>query len=150
LRQRAATLVLTIAAALAAPALAAPRVLLYATDDTPQLRAAQRGVREALGATPIVEIPAGDSGARLKAAAHEDPDAAIVTLGPQAAMRAVRDAPLLAAIDCMSTQAGASAQAVPAAIPWSNNSPGCGDRCRTHAISGCCTIRRRTSSSSMR
>lgn len=117
LRQRAATLVLTIVAALAAPALAAPRVLLYATDDTPQLRAAQRGVREALGATPVVEIPVGDTGARLKAAAHEDPDAAIITLGPQAAMRAARDAPLLAAIDCMSTQAGASAQAVPAAIP---------------------------------
>src|SRR6185295_5040707 len=117
LRQRAATLVLTIAATLAAPALAAPRVLLYATDDTPQLRAAQRGVREALGTTPIVEIPTGDAGARLKAAAHEDPDAAIITLGPQAAMRAARDAPLLATIDCMSTQAGASAQAVPAAIP---------------------------------
>jgi len=117
LRQRAATLVLTIVAALAAPALAAPRVLLYATDDTPQLRAAQRGVREALGTTPIVEIPTGDAGARLKAAAHEDPDAAIITLGPQAAMRAARDAPLLATIDCMSTQAGASAQAVPAAIP---------------------------------
>ena len=117
LRQRAATLVLTIVAALAAPALAAPRVLLYATDDTPQLRAAQRGVREALGATPVVEIPTGDAGARLKAAAHEDPDAAIITLGPQAAMRAARDAPLLATIDCMSTQAGASAQAVPAAIP---------------------------------
>ena len=117
MRQRAATLVLTIVAALAAPALAAPRVLLYATDDTPQLRAAQRGVREALGTTPIVEIPTGDAGARLKAAAHEDPDAAIITLGPQAAMRAARDAPLLATIDCMSTQAGASAQAVPAAIP---------------------------------
>ncbi|HEV7412770.1 MAG TPA: ABC transporter substrate binding protein [Casimicrobiaceae bacterium] len=117
MRQRAATLVLTFAAALAASALAAPRVLLYATDDTPQLRAAQRGVREALGATPIVEIPAGDAGARLKAAAHEDPDAAIITLGPQAALRAARDAPSLAAVDCMSTQAGASAQAVPAAIP---------------------------------
>jgi putative ABC transport system substrate-binding protein len=117
LRQRAATLVLTIAAALAASALAAPRVLLYATDDTPQLRAAQRGVREALGATTIVEIPAGDAGARLKAAAREEPDAAIITLGPQAAMRAARDAPSLAAVDCMSTQAGASAQAVPAAIP---------------------------------
>jgi putative tryptophan/tyrosine transport system substrate-binding protein len=117
LRLRAATLVLTIAAALAAPALATPRVLLYATGDTPQLRAAQRGVREALGATPIVEIPAGDAGARLNAAAHEDPDAAIITLGPQAAMRAAREAPSLATVDCLSTQAGTGAQAVPAAIP---------------------------------
>ncbi len=117
MRQRAATLVLTIAAALAAPALAAPRVLLYATDDTPQVRAAERGVREALGATPVVEIPAGDAGTRLKAAAHEDPDAAIITLGPQAAVRAARDAPSLAAVDCMSERAGTSAQAVPAAIP---------------------------------
>jgi putative ABC transport system substrate-binding protein len=117
LRLRAATLVLTIAAALAAPALAAPRVLLYATGDTPQLRAAQRGVREALGATPIVEIPAADAGARLSAAAHEDPDAAIITLGPQAAMRAAREAPALATVDCLSSQAGAGAQAVPAAIP---------------------------------
>ncbi|HEX4525055.1 MAG TPA: ABC transporter substrate binding protein [Casimicrobiaceae bacterium] len=117
MRQRAATLVMTITAALAASALAAPRVLLYATDDTPQLRAAQRGVREALGATPIVEIPAGDAGARLKAAAHEYPEGAIITLGPQAALRAARDAPALAAIECMSIQASASAQAVPAAIP---------------------------------
>src|ERR1700681_2503619 len=107
LRQSAAKLVLTIAAAFAAPALATPRVLLYATDDTPQLRAAQRGVREALGATPIVEIPAGDAGARLNAAAHEDPDAAIIALGPQAAMRAAREAPSLATVDCLSTQAGA-------------------------------------------
>lgn len=117
MRLRAATLVLTIAAALAAPALATPRVLLYSTGDTPQLRAAQRGVREALGATPIVEIPAGDAGARLNAAAHEDPDATIITLGPQAAMRAAREAPSLATVDCLSTQAGTGAQAVPAAIP---------------------------------
>jgi putative ABC transport system substrate-binding protein len=64
-----------------------------------------------------VEIPAGDAGTRLKAAAHEDPDATIITLGPQAAVRAARDAPSLAAVDCMSERAGTSAQAVPAAIP---------------------------------
>ena len=117
MRLRAATLVLTIAAALAAPALASPRVLLYASDDTPQLRAAQRGVREALGAVPIVEIPPGDAGPLLKAAAREDPDAAIIAFGPEAALRAARDAPALAAVDCMSAQAGAGAQAVPATIP---------------------------------
>jgi len=54
LSQRVATLALTIAAALAVPALASPRVLLYAAGDTQQLRAAQRGVREALGPTAIV------------------------------------------------------------------------------------------------
>lgn len=117
LRQRAATLALTIAAALAVPALASPRVLLYAASDTQQLRAAQRGVREALGPTPVVEIPADDTGERLKAAAREDPDAAIIALGPEAAVRAARDAPGLATVDCMSTQAGASAKAVSAAVP---------------------------------
>jgi putative ABC transport system substrate-binding protein len=117
LRQGAATLALTIAAALAVPALASPRVLLFAPGDTQQLRAAQRGVREALGPTPIVEIPADDTGERLRAAAREDPDAAIIALGPEAALRAARDAPALATVDCMSTRAGASARAVPAAIP---------------------------------
>lgn len=117
MRQRAATLALTIAAALAVPALASPRVLLYAASDTQQLRAAQRGVREALGPTPVVEIPADDTGERLKAAAREDPDAAIIALGPEAAVRAARDAPGLATVDCMSTQAGASAKAVSAAVP---------------------------------
>ncbi|MEP6997239.1 MAG: hypothetical protein ABI900_06295 [Betaproteobacteria bacterium] len=52
-RPRAAALALMIAATLAAPALAAPRVLVYATDDTPQLRATFAGVREALGMTAI-------------------------------------------------------------------------------------------------
>ena len=122
LRHRAATLALTIAAALAVPALASPRVLLYAAGDTQQLRAAQRGVREALGSTPIVEIPADDGGERLKTAAREDPGAAIIALGPEAALRAARDAPALATIDCMSTQAGASAKAVPAAIPFEQQS----------------------------
>lgn len=122
MRHRAATLALTIAAALAVPALASPRVLLYAAGDTQQLRAAQRGVREALGPTPVVEIPADDDGERLKAAAREDPGAAIIALGPEAALRAARDAPALATIDCMSTQAGASAKAVPAAIPFEQQS----------------------------
>ena len=122
LRHRAATLALTIAAALALPALASPRVLLYAAGDTQQLRAAQRGVREALGSTPIVEIPADDGGERLKTAAREDPGAAIIALGPEAALRAARDAPALATIDCMSTQAGAGAKAVPAAIPFEQQS----------------------------
>ena len=122
MRHRAATLALTIAAALAAPALASPRVLLYAAGDTQQLRAAQRGVREALGSTPIVEIPADDGGERLKTAAREDPGAAIIALGPEAALRAARDAPALATIDCMSTQAGAGAKAVPAAIPFEQQS----------------------------
>jgi len=117
LRQRVATLALTIAAALAVPALASPRVLLYAAGDTQQLRAEQRGVREALGPTAIVEIPADDAGERLKAAAREDPDAAIIAFGPEAAVRAAHDAPALATVDCMSAQAGASAKAVPAAIP---------------------------------
>ena len=117
LSPRVATLALTIAAALAVPALASPRVLLYAAGDTQQLRAAQRGVREALGPTAIVEIPADDSGERLKSAAREDPDAALIAFGPEAAVRAAHDAPGLATVDCMSTQAGASAKAVPAAIP---------------------------------
>ena len=122
MRHRAAPLALTIAAALAVPALASPGVLLYAAGDTQQLRAAQRGVREALGSTPIVEIPADDGGERLKTAAREDPGAAIIALGPEAALRAARDAPALATIDCMSTQAGASAKAVPAAIPFEQQS----------------------------
>ena len=122
MRHRAAPLALTIAAALAVPALASPGVLLYAAGDTQQLRAAQRGVREALGSTPFVEIPADDCGERLKAAAREDPGAAIIALGPEAALRAARDAPALATIDCMSTQAGASAKAVPAAIPFEQQS----------------------------
>ena len=122
LRHRAAPLALTIAAALAVPALASPGVLLYAAGDTQQLRAAQRGVREALGSTPIVEIPADDGGERLKTAAREDPGAAIIALGPEAALRAARDAPALATIDCMSTQAGASAKAVPAAISFEQQS----------------------------
>jgi putative ABC transport system substrate-binding protein len=117
LRQRGAVLVVAIVAAVAAPALATPRVLLYTVDDTPQLHAVEAGVREALGATVIEEIPAADAGARLKAAAREGSDVAIVTLGPHAATRAARDAPMIAAIDCMSAQAGASAQAVPPAIP---------------------------------
>ena len=122
MRHRAAPLALTIAAALAVPALASPGVLLYAAGDTQQLRAAPRGVREALGSTPVVEIPADDGGERLKAAAREDPGAAIIALGPEAALRAARDAPALATIDCMSTQAGASAKAVPAAIPFEQQS----------------------------
>jgi putative ABC transport system substrate-binding protein len=92
-------------------------VLLYAAGDTQQLRAAQRGVREALGPTPVVEIRADDTGEGLRAAAREDPDAAIIALGPEAALRAARDAPALATVDCMSTQAGETAKAVPAAIP---------------------------------
>jgi putative ABC transport system substrate-binding protein len=117
LSQRAAALALTIAATLAAPALAAPRVLLYAADDTPQLRAAQAGVREALGATPIEDIRAGDAGERLKAAAREGPHVAIITLGPRAAARAAREAPSLATVECMSAPASPSAQAVPPTIP---------------------------------
>jgi putative ABC transport system substrate-binding protein len=108
---------MAIAAAVAAPALATPRVLLYTADDSPQLHAAEAGVREALGATVIEEIPAADAGARLKAAARWGADVAIVTLGPHAATRAARDAPTIAAVDCMSPQAGASAQAVSPAIP---------------------------------
>jgi len=105
LSQRAAALALTIAATLAAPALAAPRVLLYAADDTPQLRAAQAGVREALGATPIEDLRGGDAGARLKAAAREGPHVAMITLGPHAAARAAREAPSLATVECMSAPA---------------------------------------------
>jgi putative ABC transport system substrate-binding protein len=101
---------------LAMPSLAAPRVLVYATDDTPQLRAALAGVREALGAVPVEEVPTADAGARLKAAASSGPEVALITLDPQAAMRAAREAPSLAAIACMSPQAP-GAQVVPIAIP---------------------------------
>ncbi len=116
-RPRAAALALMIAATLAAPALAAPRVLVYATDDTPQLRAALAGVREALGTTATEEIPASDAGARFKAAAREGPDVAVIALGPHAAARAAREAPSLAVVDCMSTPVAPGAQAVPLAIP---------------------------------
>ena len=117
MRQRAAALVVTIAVTLAAPALAAPRVLLYAVDDTPQLRAAQAGVREALGATPIEDIGAGDAEGRLKTAAREGPHVAMITLGPRAAAQAAREAPSLATVECMSAPASPSAQAVPPTIP---------------------------------
>ncbi len=117
MRQRTTALALTIAATLAAPALAAPRVLLYTADDTPQLRAAQAGVREALGTTPIEDVRPGDAGARLKAAAREGPHVAMITLGPRAAARAAREAPSLATVECMSAPASPGAQAVPAAIP---------------------------------
>ena len=117
MRRRASTLALTIATTLAAPALPAPRVLLYTADDTPQLRAAQAGVREALGATPIEDITAGNAAARLKAAAREGSHVAMITLGPRAAARAAREAPSLATVECLSAPASPSAQAVPAAIP---------------------------------
>lgn len=116
-QRRATALVLTIATALAAPALATPRVLVYAAEDTPQLRAALVGVREAIGATPIEEIPAGDAGPRLKAAAREGPEAVVITLGSHAATRAADEAPSLTAVECMSTPAAPGAKAVPAAIP---------------------------------
>lgn len=116
--QRCATaLVLTIATALAAPALATPRVLVYAAEDTPQLRAALVGVREAIGATPIEEIPAGAAGPRLSAAAREGPEAVVITLGSHAATRAAHEAPSLTAVECMSTPVVPGAKAVPAAIP---------------------------------
>ena len=106
-----------IAATVAAPGLAAPRVLLYVADDTPQLRAARAGVREALAATAVEEIPAADAGARLKAATRESGDVALVTLGPDAAARAAHDAPMLPAVDCMASQAAPAGTAVPVAIP---------------------------------
>jgi putative ABC transport system substrate-binding protein len=114
-RQSAAALTLVIAAILAAPSFAAPRVLVYATDDTPRLRAALAGVREAVGAIPIEEVPVTDAGARLKAAASDTQEVALITLDPHAAVRAAREAPSLAAIDCFSPQAP-NAQAVPVAI----------------------------------
>jgi putative ABC transport system substrate-binding protein len=117
LRHRAAALALTIAAMLAAPALAAPRVLLYTADDTPQLRAAQAGVREALGAMPIEDVRPGDASAHLKAIAREGSHVAMITLGPSAAAHAAREAPSLATVECMSAPASPSAQAVPATIP---------------------------------
>jgi ABC-type uncharacterized transport system substrate-binding protein len=119
LRRRAAALVLAIAATLAVPAPAAPRILLYATDDTPQLRAAKAGVREALGAVPVDEVPAGDAGASLRAAAREGGDAAaVITLGQQAATQAAREAPTLAIVDCASAQPAAAVQTVPVAITF--------------------------------
>lgn len=119
LRRRAAALVLTIAATLAVPAPAAPRILVYATDDTPQLRAAKAGVREALGAVPVDEVPAGDAGASLRAAAQEGGDAAaVITLGQRAATQAAREAPTLAIVDCASAQPAAGVQTVPVAIPF--------------------------------
>lgn len=117
MRQRAAAVVLTFAATIAASALATPRVLLYTADDTPQLRAAQAGVREVLGAITVEEVAASDAVVRLKGAAAEGSDVAVVAIGPHAATRAARDAPTLAAVDCMSAQAGASALAVPPQIP---------------------------------
>lgn len=106
-----------IAAVVAASALAAPRVLLYTADDTPQLRAARAGVREALAPIALEEIPPSDAGARLRGAMRESGDVTLVTLGPYAAARAAHDAPTLAAIDCMSAQAAPGSTAVSPAIP---------------------------------
>lgn len=114
---RTAALLVTLAA-LPALANAAPRVLVLSPDDSPQLRAALAGLREALGATPIEEIAAdADPGARLKAAAREGNDVALIALGPQAAARAARAAPGLATVDCMAAQTAPDAQAVPADVP---------------------------------
>ncbi|HEY2863512.1 MAG TPA: ABC transporter substrate binding protein [Casimicrobiaceae bacterium] len=91
---------------------------MYATVDTPQIRAAFAGVREALGTTPVEEIPRGDAAARLKAAAGEGTEVAVITFGVHAASRAIHEAPSLAVVDCMSTAAAPPAQAVPIAIPF--------------------------------
>jgi putative ABC transport system substrate-binding protein len=115
---RTVALILAIVALLAGPALAASRVLVYATADTPQIRAALAGVREALATTPVEEIPRNDAAARLKAAAAEGTEVAVITFGAHAASRAIREAPTLAAVDCMSTAAAPPAQAVPIAIPF--------------------------------
>lgn len=115
---RAVASIVAVGALLAGPALAAPHVLVYATADTPQIRAALAGVREALGATPLAEIPRDDAAARLKAAAAEGSEVAVITFGEHAASRAVREAPTVAAVDCMSTAAAPPALAVPIAIPF--------------------------------
>ncbi|HEY7944848.1 MAG TPA: ABC transporter substrate binding protein [Casimicrobiaceae bacterium] len=111
-------LLLTIVAALAGHAAAAPRVLVFSPDDTPQLRAALAGAREALGATPVEEIaPDGNVNARLEAAARDGKDVAVIALGPRAAARVARGAPAIATVDCMAAQAAPSAQAVPIDMP---------------------------------
>ncbi|MGH8712579.1 MAG: ABC transporter substrate binding protein [Casimicrobiaceae bacterium] len=113
-----AAIAASIAAAVAGQAAVAPRVLVVSSDDTPPLRAALVGVREALGATPIEEIaPDGNFNARIEAAARDGSDVAVIALGGHAAARAAREAPAIATIDCMSAQAAPGALTVPLDMP---------------------------------
>ena len=97
-QRRATALVLTIATVLAAPALATPRVLVYAADDTPQLRAALVGVREAIGATSMRRrLDARRAVRRRLACRALRRETVVITLGTHASELVARAAPSLAA-----------------------------------------------------